>query len=36
MILDEIAGKTKERVAKLKEITTMEELEKSFFNGNKQ
>lgn len=30
MILDEIAGKTKERVAKLKEITTMEELEKSF------
>lgn len=37
MILDEIAGKTKERIAKLKEITTMEELEKkSFFNGNKQ
>lgn len=32
MILDEIAGKTKERVAKLKEITTMEELEKKAFS----
>ena len=32
MILDEIAGKTKERIAKLKEITTMEELEKKAFS----
>ena len=32
MILDEIAVKTKERVAKLKDITTMEELEKKAFS----
>ena len=32
MILDEIAGKTKERVTKLKDITTMEELEKKAFS----
>lgn len=31
MILDEIAGKTKERIAKLKEITPIGELEKKLF-----